>query len=243
MEAYRYLAEVYDALMTDVDTDGWTAYIDALLMKHGARRVLDAACGTGRITRALVRHGYDMIASDVSEGMIRTAQREARRHGSSITFLIQDMRYIEVGNPVDAVISTCDGVNYLDREGTEMFALSAYRALKPGGILLFDISTRYKLKEEMDGQLYYDDGEDATCIWNCEYNESREALTMDVTLFIRRGTLFERMSEQHIQYAHTQEALRDVMIDAGFSSIDVYNCFSFNGPKYDSKRFQFLCVK
>ena len=243
MEAYKYLAEVYDTLMSDVDTEAWAAYIDALLKERGVRRILDAACGTGRITRALFQRGYDIVASDISEKMLEIAQQEARRQGIGITFIRQDMRSIKSGNPVDAVISTCDGVNYIDRAGVQLFAEAAYRALKPGGVLLFDISTRHKLKDVMDGEFYYDDGDDATCLWNCEYNDSRDALVMDVTLFVRRGALYERMTEQHVQYAHTEEALCSVLIDAGFSRIDTFDCFSTKAPDSRSKRIQFVCIK
>ena len=81
--------------------------------------------------------------------MLRIANEQARREGRDLTFVLQDMRSIEVGNKVDAVICVCDGPNYIDLEGISKFALSSYNALNKNGVLLFDISTRYKLKEVM----------------------------------------------------------------------------------------------
>ena len=46
VEAYTYLAQVYDALMYDVDTNVWAEYLDELLKRSGANKVLDVACGT-----------------------------------------------------------------------------------------------------------------------------------------------------------------------------------------------------
>ena len=212
MEAYKYLSEVYDALMTDVDTAAWAAYITTMLKKHGARRVLDAGCGTGHITQALAQRGYDMIASDISEEMISVAQQEARRCGISITFLVQDMRCIEVGNPVDAVISTCDGVNYLDRDGAKDVCIIGIPCPKNGRCAA--VRHQYdgiNLSMKWTGSYIMMTVTTQHVIWNCEYNEAEDTLSMDLTLFVRRGALFERMSEQHVQYAHTQETLCDII--------------------------------
>lgn len=56
-----------------------------LAVEHRARtdRVLDAACGTGRMTAFLLQEGFvDVVASDISPAMMEVAQR----HLPSITF-------------------------------------------------------------------------------------------------------------------------------------------------------------
>ncbi len=243
MEAYTYLAQVYDKMMGDVDAAMWAAYIHKFLKEYDVEKVLDVACGTGSITRQLEQYGYDIVASDISGEMLCAAKEAARQCGSGILFIQQDMRDIMVGNPVDAIISTCDGVNYIDEEGIRKFASAACDALKPGGVLLFDISAKHKLKDVMDGEIYFDDGEDATCIWANAYDIEKDALLMDVTVFVRRGQLFERMTEQHIQYAHEQEALQKILLDTGFKHADIYECFTEKTPSETSERLQFVCVK
>lgn len=243
MEAYRHLAKVYDLMMDDVDYDAWAAYLHGLLRRSGAKRIFEAACGTGELTQRLYDFGYDITASDLSEEMLRTAAEKARKRGRAIRYVRQDLRRIEVARPVDAVICACDGVNYVDSEGTGMFARSAYAALKPGGLLLFDISTRYKLQSVMDGQVWFDDAEDAACIWTGRFDESAAALTMDVTVFARRGELFERFGEQHVQYAHDIGALSCTLADAGFSRASVYEALSENTLSKHAQRAQFVCVR
>ncbi|MGI5849002.1 MAG: class I SAM-dependent DNA methyltransferase [Christensenellales bacterium] len=243
MNAYTFLADVYDELMSDVDYKKWTEYLHAFLKQRNAMRIYEAGCGTGSITFELYRHGYDIIASDISPSMLKVASERARKRGYDITFIRQDMREIEVANSVDAIVCACDGPNYLNHTGVGMFACSAYNALNPGGLLLFDISTRYKLVDIMDGQIYFDDGEDTVCIWMNTYETKKNFLRMDVTLFLRNGDFYERLSEQHVQYAHDINSVRKIMLSKGFATVDVFDCFTLNPYHQDAQRVQFICIK
>ena len=243
LEAYRYLAAVYDHMMDDVDYDSWAAYLHGLLRRSGAKRVFEAACGTGALTERLYDFGYDITASDISEAMLRTAADKARKTGREIRYVRQDLRHIETARLIDAIVCACDGLNYVNSEGAKSFARCVYAALKPGGALLFDVSTRYKLENIMDGQVYFDDSEDATCIWQNRFEDADGTLTMDVMLFTRQGELFKRQSEQHVQFAHDIETLRGVMQDAGFSKTEVYEAFTENAPTQQTQRAQFVCIR
>jgi len=242
LEAYQYLAGVYDLMMEDVDYDAWAAYLHGLLLRSGAKRIFETACGTGEITRRLFDLGYDIVASDASEAMLRVAAQKARQRGYGIRFVRQDMRRIETARPMDAILCVCDGVNYIDAEGVKQFARSAYAALKPGGLLLFDISTRSKL-QSMDGQVYFDDAEEAACIWTNRYDQKTGTLQMDVTLFIRRGELFERSGERHVQYAHEVDALTEAVRGAGFTQANSYEAFAEGPATADAQRVQFVCIR
>ena len=239
MRAYSSLSKAYNELMTDVDYDAWAAYINELLDKVNAR-IYETACGTGAISCRLFDFGHDIVASDISADMLGEAIRTARETGREITFLQQDMRCFEAGKKADAVLSACDGVNYIDEDGFLQFAQRAYSALKTGGVLLFDISTQAKL-EKMDGQIYFDDSDDVTCIWKNSYDKAR--LTMEVTLFIREASLFERFSETHIQYAHDINSLSGILQKIGYSVINVFEFLTKEPCTSDTQRAQFVCRK
>lgn len=228
--------------MSDVDYDRWAQYLDGILTQRGARSVFEAACGTGMITRRLYEMGYSIIASDKSPAMLGTAKQSARKAGCDITFVLQDMRHIEAGNKFDAVISACDGVNYLDSGGVTEFVTSAYAALKENGVLLFDISSKAKLAG-MDGEVYFDDGDDASCIWKNTYDGVKSTLKMDVTLFVRKGELFERFEETHVQYAHDADLIVSTAITAGFKNAKAVACFTDAALKGDEQRIQFICSR
>lgn len=241
MEAYQYMAQVYNELMYDVDYSAWAEYLHGFLSSIKAENVYEAACGTGNITERLYDFGYNLVASDISTEMLKTASQRARISGRDIIYIQQDMRRIEVGNRVDAVVCACDGPNYINEDGMNSFAASSYQALKTGGVLLFDISTRHKLKDIMDGQVYFDDGDDAACIWSNTFAD--QTLKMDITLFIRRGELFERFTEQHTQYAHDIEKVRQQMLNAGYAKVDALECFTQKPYGGSSERVQFVCTK
>lgn len=53
--------------------------------------LLDVACGTGRITEALLRCGWAVTASDISDSMLEVARRRCRRQTGHVTFVREDM--------------------------------------------------------------------------------------------------------------------------------------------------------
>ncbi len=241
MNAYRYLAQAYNNLMSDVDYDAWASYINSLLGQKELR-LFEASCGTGSITARLYDMGHNVIASDISPEMLDIAMCDARLHGRNIVFIQQDMRRLSAGKPMDAVVSACDGANYLDQTGLKEFFSSAFTILKPGGKFLFDISSAHKLRS-MDGQVYYDDSDDATCIWSNHYNKAENKLLMDVVLFLREGDAFKKMCERHIQFAHDPVDIQKALSDIGFRHIEAYEAFTTDPAKSDSHRIQFACRK
>lgn len=243
MEAYRYLAKVYDFFMQDVDYKAWAEYLHNFLCQYNAKSILEVSCGTGRITQSLYELGYKITASDISTEMLKIAKQSTKEKALDIQFIKQDMRNIEVGNLVDAIICACDGANYIDADGLSQFASSALNGLKAGGILLFDISSRHKLKDIMDEQVFFDDAEDSACIWQNTFDDENDALLLDITLFIRNGHLFERYSEQHVQYAHDVKEIKEIMLSAGFTNVKALKCFSSNATSFEDERIQFVCIK
>jgi trans-aconitate 2-methyltransferase len=98
----------------------------------GDERVLDAGCGTGRVTALLadrVPRG-EVIGVDGSEAMCAKA-REAL--GDRATILCQDLLELELDTPVDAIFSTATFHWIVDHD--TLFARLA-RALRPGGRLV-----------------------------------------------------------------------------------------------------------
>ena len=136
--AYQGFAEVYDLFMDNVPYEEWGAAIVQILKEYGILEglILDLGCGTGKMTRLLQRAGYDMIGADVSEEMLGIA-REWEGEDSSILYLNQDMRELELYGTVKAVISICDSINYIleEEELLDVFSL-VNNYLDPGGIFL-----------------------------------------------------------------------------------------------------------
>ena len=162
---YQAFAELYDELMNDVDYESWADYYTRLLSVYGIHdgKICECACGTGSLTIPLYRRGFQLTGVDLSQEMLWQAAQKSRKQGIAIPFVRQDMRALNLHRPMDAVLATCDGVNYLlTEEDLLSFFRAAYRAVRPGGALIFDVSTPYKLKQVLCGGLLGEDRENIT---------------------------------------------------------------------------------
>jgi len=241
LEAYCALAGVYDALMRDVDYDAWAGYLSSLLADRGKLegRIAEAACGTGQLSIRMAKRGYRVTPGDLSQEMLLCAQENARKAGVFLLFVEQDMRKLELP-PQEAIFAACDAVNYLTREETKAFFAAAHGCLKPGGWLLFDVSSEYKLKEVLGDNLFCDDTEDLTCLWKSTYDETRRAARLDVTVFERRGEAYFRRDESQEQFAHSKGELTRSLVDCGFESVDCFGFLTKAAPEPRAQRLQFL---
>ena len=90
--------------------------------------------------------------------------------------------------------------------------------IRPGGLMIFDIRTPDFLRA-LDGQVFVDEKEDVLCLWRADFDEDLSALVYGMDLFTRRGRLWERSGEEHIEYAHAPETLRTMLEGAGFDNV------------------------
>ena len=99
---------------------------------RGDERVLDAGCGTGRVTAALVERlpRGEVIAVDASPAMVEAT---IARLGDRVEARVADLTTLELDRPVDAVLSTATLHWIADHDGV----FTRLRgALVPGGRLV-----------------------------------------------------------------------------------------------------------
>jgi trans-aconitate 2-methyltransferase len=87
----------------------WGVAVLERLPLGGDERVLDAGCGSGRVTEALLERlpGGSVVALDASAAMLEEARRRLARFGDRVTFVQADLgRPLPIEGPVDAVLST-----------------------------------------------------------------------------------------------------------------------------------------
>jgi SAM-dependent methyltransferase len=137
--------DFYDALapMFDVMTD-WESrlaaegpFLKSVLEGVGARRVLDAACGSGGHALWLARQGYDVAGADVSPVMIALAQQKAAADGLSVPFVVSDLADLETSTAHDAVLCLGNSLPHLLTQDDLVAALRGMAGvLRPGGALV-----------------------------------------------------------------------------------------------------------
>jgi len=243
---YTSLARLYDRLMDDVDYAAWARYYVSLIERYGKRpaSVLECACGTGSLTKELAKWGFKLTAADLSEDMLEAAAEKLRKSGARVPLIVQDMRRLEVPRRVEAIISCCDGANYLiDDEGMLSFAQHAFAALRSGGVLAFDVSSREKLRA-MGGQTFCDERDDVAAVWKNTFDEETGLLTMDVSLYVREESgLYRRFEETHVQRGRTAQQIGAILAQAGFEEIRTFGDQTFDPPRPDEARIHFTAKK
>lgn len=243
---YTGFAEVYDSLMSDVNYERWADLYVALMNAFGVRggKVCECACGTGNLTLPLSRRGFVMTGVDLSQDMLWIAAQKARAAGLAIPFVRQDMRQLRLHRPMDAILATCDGVNYLlTDEDAEEFFCAARRALRPGGGLFFDVSTPYKLATALGDRLICEDRPDITYLWQNHFSEKTQTVDMHLCLFVKQPDgSYRRIDEEQKQRAHTIESLTHLLHRAGFDRVLVYGNSSLEPPREREQRWHFAAL-
>jgi SAM-dependent methyltransferase len=92
-------------------------------------RILDAGCGVGRDVLAFVERGYDVVAIDASEEMVRLARERVGRRAAVHLMQFQDVRW---RNGFDG-IWTCASLLHVPAESLAEVATRLAKALRPGG--------------------------------------------------------------------------------------------------------------
>ncbi|MEG1559882.1 MAG: class I SAM-dependent methyltransferase [Clostridia bacterium] len=245
--AYEALADIYDANMRDVNYTKWVDYIADLLDERGINRgahVIDCGCGTGTGTVLLKKHGFDVCGADKSPQMLNIAAENARNAGQRIQFLNMDMRKLTLHRPVSAVISMCDGVNYLaDITSLNEFFCAAHSSLIDGGVLAFDVSSKYKLEHILGDNTFTEVNDNDAYIWENQYDTASRLLTLDITVFIKKGNMFEKRAETQIQRAHDVGEIVFALENNGFINIKVFEAFSKILYSETNERIQFIAQR
>lgn len=128
----------------------WGQRVLARLPLRGDETVVDAGCGTGRLTAELLErlpNGH-VIAIDGSANMLEVAAEHLRpRFGDHVSFLQADLQHLTLPEPVDAIFSTATFHWIADHD--HLFR-HLFAALRPGGHLVAQCGGGANITDLMD---------------------------------------------------------------------------------------------
>lgn len=235
---YEKLATFYDTFMNDVPYDKWTEYLASFLSNK--KSGVDVGCGSGKFTINLLKRGYHITGCDISAEMLSKAYENAQKEGVKATFSLQSALSFKTARPIDFVLASCDVVNYL--ANPLGFFKSAYKALKDDGVLIFDISSEYKLKNILANNVFTESTPFVTYIW--ENFLSKNCVDMRLTFFEKTTEdLYSKSTEEQTQYIFTQEKLTEMLTAVGFNKIEKYGFLSKSAPQKNEERIHFVAYK
>lgn len=227
---YSALARVYDRWMAAdrIPYDQWFAFTEKRFADAAfeVRTVLDVCCGTGTTMRALQDHGYEVTGVDASASMLDVARARTAPGTELLHLALPDERLAELG-PFDAALICFDGANYLTGEGALAATLRQLAgALRPGGVLVFDLSTRSSFEAIAALGEFGEDFGDFAYVWNTRHEQDTPYYDYLVSLFVPEGQLYRRVVERHPQRWFSRDEVEDALREAGFTAVAASDNYS-----------------
>jgi glycine/sarcosine N-methyltransferase len=244
----------YDALapMFDVMTD-WDArlaaegpFLQAQLDAVGARRVLDAACGSGGHALWLARQGYEVAGADVSPVMIDLARQKASAEAPGVAFVMVGLDSLSLSLPpppsptlpFDAVLCLGNSLPHLLTQADLVAALRGMASvLRPGGLLILQ-NLNYDLRWQKQPRWFAAQGGELdgqpVLVWRfADYDVPAGRIDFHIALF-RQG---ERDWKVDVHTTPQRPLFRvdllAALTEAGFADVQSYNRMALPLERFD----------
>jgi glycine/sarcosine N-methyltransferase len=220
-EYAKSFVEKWDDL---IDWDGRAAseggFFIEKLREHGARKVLDAATGTGFHSVQLLKAGFEVTSVDGSPTMLAKAFENAHRQGYILRTVQADWRWLnrDVHDLYDAVICLGNSFTHLHDENDRRKALAEYYAtLRHDGILILDQRNYDALldKQIEPSHKFYYCGEDVTA----------EPEHVDDSLARFRYSFSDGEVFHLNMYPLRKQYVQRLMTEVGFQRVTTYGDF------------------
>lgn len=218
--SYDPIAEMYHALWADWYLPAALPALDRLFFSHvpAGANVLDVCCGSGHVTRELVRRGYRITGVDASAGLIAIAKRDM----PDVDWRVQDARHIHLDRQYDAALSTFDSLNHvLTPEELQQIFTSVRGALRPGSLFAFDMNLDEAYR--MDVQRWTVDVNDTTVsLVRGSYKPSSKKACTELIWFVKNETddFWRQYRSAVEQRSYTQTEILSALEKAGFREIE-----------------------
>ena len=223
-ETYERLAPFYDELTREHDYDGWTWHLEHTALTYGVRgrRLLDAACGTGKSFMPFLERGYTVTGCDISPAMLAVASAKA----PGVDLFEADLRELDEVGEFDLITCLDDAVNYLTGDDDLDLAFgSLARNLAEDGVLVFDLNTvsTYRTTWARDATL---ESPGLFLAWRGQAGEDFEpggVAELIIEAFSETSLgVYERVTSRHLQRHHERPDVERALAGAGLTTVGVF---------------------
>lgn len=254
MAGYNTFAQYYDALTQNV------CYADRAAALHGRilqwqqepmpdRILLDLACGTGSLSEALARLGYDVIGVDSSADMLNEALDKKYDSGLPIQYLQQDMRRLDLFGTISVTVCALDSINHLHsfEDVRQVFSRVSLFS-NPNALFLFDVNTQYKHREILADQCFVYELPDCFCVWQNQLADTAPHYPVTIRLdFFEQSaqspSQYYRSSEQFVERFYDDATIRRLLQETGFTLLECCDGDTFAPPQPQTQRLCYIAKK
>lgn len=198
---YTKLSGYYDLTHYFRDYQHQSEFIHCVIQRYtpSAKRVLDICCGTGSHALILAEKGYHVTGVDLSTEMLKIAQKKAKRHRRNLIFEHGDMFNLKYSQEFD--VAYCFGTTLMmltTYQEFSRFLTSMRKALKPDGLLIFDVWNGWKMLQTTN-EMHPSENETSKVIWfsNGRINQEKRTQHLECAFLIQEkdGTHIETFTE------------------------------------------------
>jgi SAM-dependent methyltransferase len=206
----------------------------SIAINEGFKSICDFACGTGLLIKLFQGNNLNVCGCDLSDKMIEVARQNT---------LIQDDRILSVANmttykppqPVDIATCNYDSINYLlNKKLWEKYFLNVFSILNDNGQFIFDFVTLYDIRKCWPGYKQYHENENWALLRTAEYDRSNDIGIEWFNWYIYQDGVWMQDTEKHQHVSLEKETVRDLLLSAGFASVDMTDADS-GREVYDSE--------
>lgn len=245
MSSYNKMAKVYDELINeDINYKDIADFLLKIAKRENVEfnNYLDLACGTGNVGVHVAKEFKDNYFVDLSVDMLSEAEVKLRENKVKGKIICQDMCELNLNKSFDLISCVLDSTNYiLDDEDLKDYFKSVYNHLNDNGVFVFDINSYYKLSEILGNNIYTYNSEDIFYAWENIFED--EIVEMDLTFFVREGTVYERFNEIHEERAYTEELIESIFKEVGFKIISKNDGYSDKEVEEKTERILYILKK
>ena len=239
------MAKVYDELIyEDVNYENIAEYALSKCDKYNINKemYLDLACGTGNVGVHVGKSFKENYFVDLSQDMLIEADKKLRENRVRGKIVCQDMCELELNRKFDLITSVLDSTNYVtDIEGLKNYFKGVYEHLKDDGLFIFDVNSYYKLSEILGNNIYTYSEEDVFYTWENVFED--DLLSMFLTFFVKKGELYERFEEEHLERAYKESQLESILEELDFKLINKFDGYSNDNVQANSERIVYVVKK
>lgn len=241
--SYGVFAAFYDKLTANVNYRGYAKRVDLLLKQRRPNCVdiAEIACGTGNLGAELEKFGYRTVGIDLSEEMIKIAEKKAAKRFSDAVFIRDDMRSFRLGSPADAAVSSLDALNHLKNimEVRETFS-AVRRNLRPGGVFIFDMNTPYKHREILGCNSFVYELPEVYTVWQNDYRPKDRSVGITLDFFIKNGSGYTKSREVFRERAYPEREIAAALRSCGFRLLGTFDGLKNRPPVRTSERILYV---
>jgi len=121
------------------------------VLTEKVQKVLDLGCGPGFYSQGLAKKGYSVTGVDLSKRSIEYAKAQIENEELDVEYKVQNFLELDYEQNYDAIIMMYCELGALTNQERDKILEIVNRALKPGGLFVFDVFTANKREEhELD---------------------------------------------------------------------------------------------